>query len=423
MTGRDGSNGNRHSRNAKVRQYGFVAGAAVGAFVAAAAMATGSAAPAKADFEDLLDPIIQPLLTQVTDSLSSFDPAAATDLTSWSDSLQSSLNSLDLGAALPSTAEPAAALPASDSPTNVPYDLPITMNETTEPTVQATVDGANTTDLVDTGSSGLVIPYTDLGSNLLTQLETLIELGIPSGINESGFSGGVEYIYLTYDNASVDYATVAPGTDTPGPDLDTTAPVEVEILSWDPNDPLSLLSNDAFQNFLNDNEVTGILGIGDDTSGGAGESPIEAAGFTGVTVDEPENLLIVSDSNAGTPDAAGPLDANGSTISGLTETVTDGSTPVGSETVSDDVDSGGVYGTIPSSLAPSGEVPDGDTITVSDNGQPLYSYIVNNDGANQLPNESPTSVSGDDIDSGYAAYEYEPVYIDYTDDTLTFDNP
>ena len=189
-------------------------------------------------------------------------------------------------------------------------------HEDTEPTVQATVDGANTTDLVDTGSSGLVIPETDLGSNFLTQLEGLIELGIPSGIGESGYSGGVDYIYLTYDNASVDYATTTPGTD-----LDTTAPVEVEIYSWDPGDLSSLFTNDAFQNFLNDNEVTGILGIGDNTSGGAGESPLEADGFTGVTVDEPQDLLIVSDTNAGTPDAAGPLNATGSTISGLTEDV------------------------------------------------------------------------------------------------------
>ena len=68
-------------------------------------------------------------------------------------------------------------------------------------------------------------------------------------------------------------------------------------------------------------------------------------------------------------------------------------------------------------------MPDGDTITVSDNGQTLYYYTVENDGAIQQPDESPTSVSGDDIDSGYAAYQNEPVYIDYTDDTLTFDNP
>ncbi|HYY01413.1 MAG TPA: hypothetical protein VE908_18015, partial [Mycobacterium sp.] len=89
-------------------------GAGAGVFLAAAAMATGStvtAAPAKADFDALIDPIIQPLLTSLTDSLTVFDPAAALDLTSWSDSFLASLNSIDL--ALPSVAEPAAAAASS----------------------------------------------------------------------------------------------------------------------------------------------------------------------------------------------------------------------------------------------------------------------------------------------------------------------
>ena len=107
-------------------------------------MATGSAvtaAPAKADFEDLLDPIIQPILTSLTDSIGAFDPAAAVDLTSWTDSFLASLNSIDL--AVPAASEPAAALPAAASdPATGTYDIPITVNEDTEPTVQATVDGA-----------------------------------------------------------------------------------------------------------------------------------------------------------------------------------------------------------------------------------------------------------------------------------------
>ena len=46
-----------------------VFGAGATAFVAAAAIATGSAAPAKADLEDLLDPIIAPILTSLTDTI------------------------------------------------------------------------------------------------------------------------------------------------------------------------------------------------------------------------------------------------------------------------------------------------------------------------------------------------------------------
>ena len=413
MAGRDSANGNTQSRHAKVRRRRIViVGGVAGAFLAAAAMATGSAvtaAPAKADFEDLLDPIIQPILTSLTDSLAGFDPAAATDLTSWSDSLLSSLNSLDVGAALPSTAEPAAgaALPASSDPTTGTYDIPITVQEDTEPTVNATVDGADTTLLVDTGSSGLVIPYTDLGSNILAQLEGLLELGLPTGIGESGYSGGVDYIYLTYDNATVDYGGALTTTNTP---------IDVEILSW----PTSLSSPSSFQDFLADNDSTGILGIGDNTAGPT-ESPLEADGFDGVTVDIPGSDgngpdLIVDPSNPFT--AIDTVD--GAPTSTLYESI-NGGTPV---QVSDDVDSGGVFGTIPSTLESGSSVPSGTTISVYDNaagtGTPLYSYMTGTD--SDGVSTAPGVTSGTSIDSGVEPFLLHPIYIDYANDSLTFDN-
>ena len=109
MAGRDGK---KQAGSAKAGRRLLVGmGAGAGVFLAAAAMATSSAAPAKADFDALLDPIIQPILNSLTDSLTAFDPAAALDLTSWSDSFLASLNSIDL--ALPSVAEPAAAVAAA----------------------------------------------------------------------------------------------------------------------------------------------------------------------------------------------------------------------------------------------------------------------------------------------------------------------
>jgi hypothetical protein len=409
MAGRDGIRGNNQSRNAKVRRRRVVImGGAVGAFLAAAAMATGSAvtaAPAKADFEDLLDPIIQPVLTTLTDSLAGFDPAAAVDVTSWTDSLLSSLNSIDL--ALPSTAESAAA--AAASPASDPTSgaiIPLGLAEDTEPTVQATVDGANTTLLVDTGSSGLVIPYTDLGSNILAQLEGLLELGLPTGIGESGYSGGVDYIYLTYDNATVDYGGALTTTNTP---------IDVEILSW----PTSLSSPSSFQDFLADNDSTGILGIGDNTAGPT-ESPLEADGFDGVTVDIPGSDgngpdLIVDPSNPFTAIAT----VDGAPTSTLYESI-NGGTPV---QVSDDVDSGGVFGTIPSTLESGSSVPSGTTISVYDNaagtGTPLYTYQTGDLGNSGY--DGPTVVTGNSIDSGVEPYLEEPIYIDYSNDMLSFD--
>jgi hypothetical protein len=414
-------NSNKQSRNASMRRRRVaIVGGGFSALVAAAAMATGSAAPAKADIDDLLDPIIQPILTQVTDSLAGFDPALATDLTSWTDTLLADLNSLDTTAAAAATATTAAASSASstgtaDSPTSGTYDIPITMAEDTEPTVQATVDGATNTLLVDTGSSGLVLPWQDLGSNDFQALENLFDLGFPTAVHSSGYSGGVEYIYLEYNNVPTDY--LSNGTDV----LDTSGPVDVEVLSW----PTSLSSPLSFQDFLNDDGVTGILGIGADTAGPT-TSPLEADGYDGVTVDVPQGELIVSPTNAGTA-IAGDSTVSGAPVTSdaLTETVTDGSTTVGTGSVYDDVDSGGVYGTIPSSID-SSTVAQGDTVSVYNDGTLLYSYNVGTDSDDT--DEAPEVVSGvgtasNPIDSGVEPFEEEPIYIDYTDDTMTFDTP
>jgi hypothetical protein len=395
MTGRDGIKG-------KNRRGMAVLGGAVGAFAAAAAMATGSAvtaAPAKADFEELLDPIIQPLITSIADSLAGFDPTAAADLTSWTDSLLSSLNSLDVAA--PAAADPAAATTISG--TDV---IPLTVQEGTEPTVDVSVDGSTPeATLVDTGSSGLLVPINDLS---LTQL---FDLGFPTGINAVSFSGGIEAFYLEYNDAAVGYGDGAVTT--------TNTPLDVEFFSF----PTSFSAGSPldFQQFLADNASPGgILGIGDSGETGPGTSPFEAAGVSGVTVDAPQGELVVG-SNAGTPIET--LNGAAIPLNNLTETVTNSSGAViGTGSVSDDVDSGGVFGTIPSSLVGnSGSVPDGDTITVSDGNTVLYSYTVANDGVH----ESPTVVSGTSIDSGFAPYSEEPIFIGYggSDGAITFDAP
>jgi hypothetical protein len=384
-------------------------GGAVGAFVAAAAMATGSAAPAHADFEELLDPIIQPLLTSLTDSVAVFDPAAALDLTSWTDSLLASLNTsfdfalptTDTAAAAAATgAEPAAAAAATT------YDLPITIQEATEPTVQASVDGGSSLPvLVDTGSSGLVVPYTDLGSNFSSQLEALYALGSPTGISESGYSGGVDYIYLTYNDVPVSYAD----------GLTTGGPVEIEVYSWNPSDFASYFTNNAFQTFLGDNDSAGgILGIGDNVSGGAGTSPFDSYGSA--LVDLKNGDLVIGGANPYT--ALDTFSGNGSTASGLTETVTNGATTIGSGTVANDLDSGGVYGTIPSTIS-SSSLPNGDVVTVYEGTKELYSYTVGTDSINQ--SESPTVISGSSIDSGVEPFFTHALYIDYATDQTSID--
>jgi hypothetical protein len=400
MTGRDGIKGKNRRRMA-------IVGGAVGAFAAAAAMATGSAvtaAPAKADFEDLLDPIIQPLITSIADSLAGFDPAAAADLTSWTDSLLASLNSLDIGAALPASAEPAAAA-ATFSGSDV---IPLTVQEGTEPTVDVSVDGSTPlATLVDTGSSGLLVPINDLS---LTQL---FDLGFPTGINAVSYSGGVDVFYLEYNDATLGFGDGASTT--------TNSPVDVAFFSFptslSPGSPLD------FQQFLTDNASPGgILGIGDSGETGPGTGPFEAAGVNGVTVDIPQGELVVG-SNAGTPIET--LNGNATVLSNLTETVkTSTGALVGSGSVSDDVDSGGVFGTIPSTIA-STPLAQGDVVTVSDGNTVLYSYIV---GANEAPIVTTgTAGSANPIDSGAEPFLKEPIYLTYGgtsgDGAITFDKP
>jgi hypothetical protein len=395
MAGRDGK---KQARSAKAGRRLLVGmGAGAGVLFAAAVMATGStvtAAPAKADFEELLDPIIQPILTSLTDSIGAFDPAAALDLTSWSDSFLASLNSIDL--ALPSVAEPAAAVAAAAEPaaSSGAYDIPLQLLIGTEPAVNVSVDGGSSLPmLVDTGSAGLVIPYTDLGSNYFDQIEKLFDLGAPANFGISGYSGGVEYLYLTYDNVSTTYGDGV---------LTTPGPVDIEVLSW----PTSFAAGapTSFAGFLADNHVDGILGVGENSSGPT-TSPLE--NFGGVTVDIPGKELIVGgDPVAGTSLSGAPIITDYISIDGGA-----------AHAVSSDVDSGGVTGTIPSSLLTSSEynsttdlVNPGTTIAVYGNSNgtdELYSYTVTADNA-------PIVVSGSSMDSGVEPFLLGPISMEYT---------
>ncbi len=399
-------------------------GAGASMFFAAAALATSSAAPAKADFDALIDPIIQPILTSLTESVATFDPSAAADLTSWADNAFSAINSIDVAQPGVESASAAAATAATtgtvDSPTTGVYDIPLGLQNGNELSAYASIDGDSPTNLlVDTNYSGLVVPFTNFDGNsynFITELQNLYDLGFPVGFGESSYHG-VDFLYLTYDGVSVDYTALTNGGVN---DLITNTPVEMEVYSWDPSNLGTLSSNDAFQNLLTGDQVSGIMGIGQGTSEGAGVSPLAGAGFTGVTVDDtPFALgggLIVDDYNPFT--AIATLPSVGSTPTGdLYETVSNilGQNPVGT-TVSDTIDSGGGYGTIPASLA--GDVAPGSLITVytSQGGTELYQYLVGD-------NEVPATASGTAIDSGVVPFFTEPIYLNYANDSVTFDAP
>jgi hypothetical protein len=414
----DGTESTKHSGSLRVRRAG-VAMSALGAFVAAAAMATGSAAPAKADVEDLLDPIIQPILASLTDSIATVDPSLAVDMTSWTESALSSLNSIDLALPGADSATSAAAASAVESavvsPTNGTYDLPLLLTGPylDDPAVNASIAGGTATPLlVDTGSSGLILPYTDLGSSAYTPLEGLLNLGLPTGLGENEI-GGVDYLYLTYNNVPVDYLN-AFGT----PDLSTDGPAGIEIYSYNPSEFSSFFTNNALQTYLNDNDVNGILGIGQDNAGPL-SSPFlnyggvevnfpytidpDGSGFTGID-------LVVTDQDPIT----GGVVSSGTSIISVLESA-DGQTVQ----VTDNLDSAGGFGTIPSSLVGGATIvsPGTEITVINTAGQELYSYTTTGDyGFNEV-SDSPTVVSGTSIDSGLIPFLHHSVYIDYGNDT------
>jgi hypothetical protein len=385
MVSRDRVTGNKQPRNAASRLISAGAGASL-FLAAAAAMATGSAAPAKADFDDLLDPILQPLISSFTESITAFDPAAATDVTSLIDSLGlGSFDSLTSSAAEPAaTAASAAAETATGS-----GDIPVTIESNTEPIVSATINGASNNLLVDTGSSGLVVPWEDLGSNYLTALENLYSLGFPTSIGESGYSGGVDYLYLVYNDATVDYGDGALTT--------TNTPLDVEFLSW----PTSFSANSPlnFEQFLSDDDATGILGIGPDT-GGPTTSPFESiANDVTLDLNNSGGSLLVNDTpGTGTALSGAPTIASWVSVDGG---------PL--QEVENDLDSGGATGALPASLFTTNEydsstdlVDPGTIISVYGNSSGtdlLYTYTVTAD-------DDPYVVPGDttNMDSGIAPF-------------------
>jgi hypothetical protein len=83
------------------------------------------------------------------------------------------------------------------------------------------------------------------------------------------------------------------------------------------------------------------------------------------------------------------------------------------------VDSGGVYGTILQSSLPGGasSVPDGTVITVYDGTTKLYQYTVESSLGN-----APTVITSGEANSGYEPFSQMPIYLDYANNTMSFDS-
>jgi PPE-repeat protein len=276
--------------------------------------------------------------------------------------------------------------------TSTSATVPLTIVDGTEAVVNASVgSGSSVPLLVDTGSTGLVIPYKDAGGIL-----GLLKLGFPSGIGMGGYSGGINYVYATYDT------TVNFG----GGLVTQSTPVDLELFAW-PSSFQSLLSNGissfSFPSFFAADGATGILGVGPNAGGPSTSIPTQAFANssydTGLLINEATSSPYLEfGANPLTPIA---------TLSG--SPVTDLNVTVGSTThtnVPSIIDSGGVYGTIPSSVI--GSAPTGTSITVSTpSGVDLYSYTY---GAS----DSATAISSGLMNTGVLLFQNYPVYISYS---------
>jgi PPE-repeat protein len=270
---------------------------------------------------------------------------------------------------------------------------PLTVRGGTEPVVDASIGtGGAQPLLVDTGSTGLIIPFTNVGGLL-----GLLQLGIPTGGGVGGFSGGLDYLYLNY-NAPVNFG---------GGLVTAPTPIQVELLAW-PTSLASLQNNGlTFQSFFASDGATGVLGVGPN-AGGPGHvvptSNLPAPFNQGLLIDQPTGRLVFEpQSNIVTPPLA---TLNGSPITNLNVNV-NGTNFTGVPSI---VDSGGVEGTIPPGLG----VAPGSTVTVTDptTGHTLYSFT---NGVNY----SPEPITSGLMNTGNLIFQQHPVYINYGANTTT----
>ncbi|HEU0191997.1 MAG TPA: PecA family PE domain-processing aspartic protease [Mycobacterium sp.] len=315
---------------------------------------------AHADIDDL---IAQPVADVVEHAASAVDPGL--------------LGAVDPGMGVDSLVAPALSAAAAGSLTTA--SVPLHVEADTEPVVDISVAGGSPVPVViDTGSTGLVIPWYELGAQ---------NIGWPTGMGVGGYSGGMGYFYVTLPT------TVSFGPDTAtGADI-VTAPtaVDVVLFTW----PMS------FQAFFAPTDIAGVLGIG--SNAGPGPSSVLTALpgdlSRGVLIDQPGGTLQFGPN---------PL-TDGITLGGAPSAFTLVSINGGpTHAVSTYMDSGGVYGTVPQSVF-GGNVgdtlPPGTTISVyTMAGQPIYSYAV--DATN-----APTIASTSTMNSGNVPFAMQPVYI------------
>jgi PE family len=261
--------------------------------------------------------------------------------------------------------------------------VPLQMDGTT-PLVNLSVNGGPSVPLlVDTGSTGLVIPLRDIG---------LQHLGLPTGWGIGAYASGAEYLYVSFDT------TVNFGNGI------VTAPtnVYVTILGF----PLPF--GQAYASV----GAVGIMGIGPNAGGPGPSSSIVTTALPGelsqgALINEPQGYLEFGPN----PLPPGPS-VVGAPVPSPYLIVQVSSSPSSYDVPGAYIDSGGVYGTIPASILGTGQVsgtvPAGTTISVyNSSNQLLYSYMT-------TATNSPVVTTTGGMNTGYMPFALGPVYISYS---------
>ncbi|ORW95690.1 hypothetical protein AWC27_06175 [Mycobacterium szulgai] len=254
------------------------------------------------------------------------------------------------------------------------------VNAGTEPAVNLSVNGGpSIQSLVDTGSEGLVVTPTAFGGPL-----GVLRLGLPSSFGISGYSGGLTYIYATY-NMPVDFGNGV---------VTAPTPVNVVLLSFP----------QTFEGYFAPAGVTSVLGIGPNAVGPGPSSPTTALGGDlnqGVLIDQQGGKLHFGP-NTGSPRVEVP----GAPISTVNVSINGGP----QQAVTAIIDSGGVTGTMPSYLLgngqSSGPLPAGTVINVytSDGSTLLYHWVTS-------AGYTPTVTTGSTMNTGNFPFATQPIYI------------
>jgi hypothetical protein len=277
--------------------------------------------------------------------------------------------------------------------------VPLETHLGTEPVTHLSVNGGpETSVLVDTGSNGLVIPIWDMG---------LEHLSLPTELGTIAYSGGLNAVYLEFP-ATVDF----------GNGIETTDAAHIDaVLFTYPSDLWDLFTG-HYPTSISEalgGAADGVLGVGPNSAGPDDVSVTEALpGHWG------DGLLIDQSGGHLTFGSAADLTdgdwvrVDGAPIADLYVSFDGGDL----EKVTADIDSGGVYGTIPSSLlGDSGELPSHMAVYDGNGADAHLLYSLDTGGAH-----APAITDDHVMNTGNLPFALHPIYIDSAGDGATYFN-